>query len=263
MRAPVFKRSILRIFYLLTASALLSSGVAVSARASAVSISIDGVAGAWTSVSGSPSALTGLNSNQISFGQPATIGGPQSSYLFQSSGLSGPFSTGNTFNLGAFTHFNLPIYGNSITGATLSLTVSGHTSDGSTFSLTSSFLFHHNETPNIGPAGCCDDIVTALLNPVNSQILSIDGANYRFGFGSFLVGGLPMTEFRTVEGLTNSATILGSLEALEPRSTASPVPGPMAGGGGIGILVLGCFFVCMRRRQTNKSDLIAGASGSF
>jgi hypothetical protein len=245
----------------LAASALLSSSVTDRARASPVNISIDGVAGAWTSVSGSPSDLTGLNSNQISFGRPATSGGSQSSYLFQSSGLSGPFSAGNTFNLGTFTHFNLPIYGNSITGATLSLTVSGHASDGSTFSLTSSFVFHHNETPNIGPPGCCADIVTALSNPASAQILNIDGANYRFGFGGFLVGGLPMTEFDTVEGLTNSADILGSFEALGSRSTASPVPGPMAGGGGVGIfgLVLGSFFVCMRRRQRNNFDLMASA----
>jgi hypothetical protein len=136
----------------------------------------------------------------------------------------------------------------------LSLTVSGHTSDGSKFSLTSSFVFHHNETPNIGSAGCCDDIVTALSNPVSSQILTIEGADYRFGFGSFLVDGLPMSEFHTVEGLTNSATILGSFEAMGPRSTASPVPGPMAGGGGLGLLgfALGGFFICMRRRQTTN-----------
>jgi hypothetical protein len=63
----------------------------------------------------------------------------------------GPFAVGSSFDLGTFTHFNNPIGGGSITGATLNLSIQFHTDVTGPSNLSSSLVFAHDETPNVGP----------------------------------------------------------------------------------------------------------------
>ncbi|MEM8839519.1 MAG: choice-of-anchor K domain-containing protein, partial [Pseudomonadota bacterium] len=131
----------------LGAAALLSF-LPYQALAGPVTLNIDSVTGVWTSASGA--AVGGLGTNQISWGTP--LGASQSSYVFDGVAppTQGPFSAGDDFTLGTFTHNNFPITGSAITGATLEVTIMGTAQNGSSenFNLTSTFDFDHFETPN-------------------------------------------------------------------------------------------------------------------
>ena len=161
-------------------------------EAQAVEVTILSVTGTWSNVTGTATDLNGTNTNQIFFGE--NIGNGQSSYKFVGAAppAQGPFPVGSgLFTLGTFTHINRPIGGgSSITGATLNLSIEFDTDVTSPATLSSSFTFLHNETPNDMEAGnCCDDIVTAFTNVGGSTTLNIGGIDHIFSFTGFQVGG--------------------------------------------------------------------------
>lgn len=215
---------------------------ASSYPAKAVTFSIDSVIGIWTEASPAP-AVSGLNTNQISWGKAATNNG-KSSYTFQ--GAAPPskvFNLGDNFTLGTFTHRNYPIYGNSLTEATLNITIKG-SAEGvggtTTFEVSSLFEFTHIETPNNG-YNCCKDKVTAVINEGGSEAFSVDGENYIFNFSGFLLDLddlLPFSVFETKEDKKNKAFLVGSFQEVPGGSGDVPLPAALplfasilAGGG--------------------------------
>lgn len=205
-------------------------------EARAVSLDIDSVTGAWSDVTGTPFNLQGVGTTAIHWGDPVSSGGPQSGYIF--SGVAPPPVTGipanSPFNLGTFTHDNQTIQpGGSITGARLTITISGTAHDGGDdpFTKVAVFDFTHDETPNVSGScpplsvSVCDDIVTIATNVGGSQLLTVDGVDYIFAFSGFLIGGNPFTQFLTQEGQPNIATIEGILiqQSLVPLPAALPL----------------------------------------
>jgi len=227
------------------AAALLLLG---AAPANAVDINIITVTGTWVDID--PNALpgsSGLGTSSIRWGQPTNQ--PQSGYDFAGNAPQ-TFALGSGATLGTFTHINNPINaGSSITGATLNLSISFTAPDlfaGSKV-LNSQFIFSHNETSNITPpAGCCPDIVTAVLNPAQTQVFSFGGHDYAFGVTGFQVNNVNFVQFSSPEGGTNQAFLRGTFADV----TTFAVPGPAAGAGIPGLIAAcGGLFALIRRRR--------------
>jgi hypothetical protein len=216
--------------------------------ASASTIDIQSVTGKWTATTGTPFNLNGLNTNHIQWGDPAGSPPNQSGYIF--TGVAPPtqvFGTGTTFTLGTFEHDNAPIFaGTSITGATLQVTFKFDIDGGAQNTLVETYQFAHNETTNTGP-GCCDDIVTALLNVGASQTFTIGAQQFVFNITGFQVGGVDFTQFSSPEGGSNQALLRGSFVDV----TTVGVPGPIAGAGLPGLIAAcgGLLALARRRRQ--------------
>lgn len=196
----------------------------LAAAATPVTLKIDSVSGVWTAASGAPATTQGIGTNMLGWGVP--VGTEQSSYVFQ--GIAPPavidILPGSVFELGEFTHNNFRIYPDAITNATLQVTVTGSTQNGTTqmFSM-SVFEFAHLETPNQEPcspagAAACPDVVTPLLNMGASESVVIDGVEYVLNVTGFQGIG---PSFITEEDQMNMAVLEGGFVA---RSTAVPVP---------------------------------------
>jgi hypothetical protein len=231
-------------------SALLLA--ASSYQANAVTFWIDSVVGAWTAVSPTGSATVSGGGTKISWGIPASWDG-KSSYTF--AGIAPPPKAKNidtSFRLGTFTHNNFPIYGDSITDATLNVTITGRAVEGSEttdFSVSSIFEFKHNETPNVR-SRCCNDIVTAETNEGASKSFSLAGHDYLFVFTGFQVDGEDFDIFSTKEGKKNKAYLLGSFEDVTGGGgQLPPVPLPAALPLFASILAGGGFVAWRRKRK--------------
>ncbi|MDJ0677763.1 MAG: THxN family PEP-CTERM protein [Calothrix sp. MO_167.B42] len=194
--------------------------------------------GTWTSAdtkSGSQNAVSGLGTNEISWGTP-TIDDKQSSYLFEgvdtSLGLDG-----ENYLLGTFTHKNYPITDDTLTEANLALDLD----IGGSFQ-TLDLVFKHDETPNTaGPnnSGYVDDIVS-IPSVDSTELLEIDGEMYKLVVSGFYQDDHLTSEFITEENKSNSAEIYGRLEKVEDKKT---VPEPAAGLGLLAIGAIGTFKV--------------------
>src|ERR1043165_8247318 len=108
--------------------------------------------GSWPSMSTSPPNVSGLGTEHVSWGVPAGSG--QSGYVFE--GGTVPVRTdGTEFTLGVYTHENFPVLALPQPQFDVDLTVHVVFEDGTEADF--AFRFHHNETPNTGPAP--EDIV--------------------------------------------------------------------------------------------------------
>lgn len=213
------------------AAALLLLG---AAPANAVDINIISVTGTWVDID--PNALpgsSGLGTGSIRWGLPTNQ--PQSGYDFVGNAPQ-TFALGSGATLGTFTHINNPINaGSSITGATLALSISFTAPDlGIVVAkvLNSQFIFQHNETSNVGGNNCCPDIVTAFLNPAQTELFSFGGVDYAFGVTGFQVNNQNFVSFSSPEGGTNNAFLRGTFADV----TQFAVPGPAAGAGIPGLI---------------------------
>lgn len=235
--------------FLLACTALL----ALTGAASAANITVTNVTGTWVDIDPNfVAGSTGLGTNEIRWGVPAGNPFGQSGYRFD--GVAPPsqtFAVGSNFGLGTFTHYNFPINsGTSITGATMNVSIT-FTSDLflGTKTLNSQFIFAHNETPNTGPAGCCDDIVTAILNPAKTDLFSFGGIDYAFGVTGFQVGGIPFAQFSSPEGGMNTALLRGSFADV----TTFAVPGPLVGAGMPGLVAAFGGLIALSRHRRRKA----------
>ncbi len=187
-------------------------------------------AGVWSSVA-PPASASGVGTSQIRWGTP--VGTQQSGYDYDAAAPPPvSLSTETTFLIGTFVHHNQPITGDTITGATLDITLNlmfGATSIVKTFE----YDFQHVETPNTTPCEFsladgatnsvpCDDRVS-VLNSIPDQTFTVAGVTYTLDLLGFSQnGGSTISdEFFTTEGLDNVAGLYGKITS---DFTATPEP---------------------------------------
>ncbi|MFI0421350.1 choice-of-anchor K domain-containing protein [Spongiactinospora sp. 9N601] len=156
--------------------------------------------GSWPSMSTTPPNLDGLGTAHVTWGIPA--GGGKSGYVFQGGGVQ-VRTDGTEFTLGTFTHENFPIQAMPQPQFDVDLAVRVAFEDGTEADFT--FRFHHNETPNTGPAP--DDIVD-LPTFVSPQTVTIDGEQYGVVISGFKQGGQVVRQFISPENGANSADVV-------------------------------------------------------
>ncbi|MGW7271859.1 choice-of-anchor K domain-containing protein [Streptomyces sp. NPDC054864] len=157
-------------------------------------------AGSWPSMSTTPPNVDGLGSEHVTWGKP--VGGGKSGYVFRG-GTVPVQRDGSEFTLGTFTHENFPVEGMPQPQFDVDLTVQVAFEDGTTADFT--FRFHHNETPNNGPAP--DDIVD-LPSFVSPQTVTLDGEEYSVVLSGFKQGGNVVRQFISPENGANSADVV-------------------------------------------------------
>ena len=197
------RHTVLTVFVLLTAASTASAGP----------LSITDIIGSW--VNAIPPANAIIN-NVADQGTDAVRWGdtlPRSGYDFTPGGdiLSAPLNT--PLLLGSFTHIN-----NTITAGTQITSIQydfGFSTNGVPNSVSDTFNFAHNETPN--PAA---DLVTVSSLFINQQIV-VGGDTYFFNLLGFSTdGGTTFSNvFVSEEGQSNMANLYGEV-------TAAPVPEP-------------------------------------
>ena len=123
----------------------------------AATVVVDSITGTWDNVTGA--TVSGAGTDTISWG--TSTGEGQSSYVFDATAvpITDPSSP---FQVGTLTHNNFPIFPPSITGAELTVSVTGSV-DGSTFSIGGTYAFAHNETTNSTP--CFAGSVSVVQTP--------------------------------------------------------------------------------------------------
>jgi hypothetical protein len=136
--------------------------------------------------------------------------------------LSAPL--GSAFLLGSFVHINQPT-GGTVTGVDYTF---GFDTNGVPASLSDTFHFTVNDTPNINPCGFpsvsfCDDFITVSSVNLNS-LITVGGDTYYFNLLGFSQdgGATISTVFQTQEGMSNHADLYGVV-------TSQPITAPDAG----------------------------------
>ncbi len=163
--------------------------------------------GVWPSMTASPPGLNGLGTSNVKWGVPA--GGGQSGYRFAGSSVE-VLLDGTEFVLGTFTHDNFPIYGFQPGQFAVDLRVHVDLNAGA-LARDFSFRFHHNETPNVGPAP--QDLVD-LPTLQSPETVEIDGEEYALVIAGFKQGGQIVTRFVSEENAANSADIVARLQLI-------------------------------------------------
>lgn len=192
----------------------------------AVSVNIDSVTGAWVNPIGG-TTVTGVDSNQIRWGNPATANGKSG---FDFDGIAPATQTINPattpFILGTFTHINNPIYGGGPSTVALAITVNfGNVVPPVVIS---PFKFSFLETPNYGnPCAAggvppCPDKVTFLNNGISTSNVTINGVDFNLQILGFQTGGSLVNDFITLESQATSADLVAQFVAVPPTQTPEP-----------------------------------------
>jgi hypothetical protein len=205
-----------------------------ASNSSADTITIDLISGNWMNVVGGTNVVitpgaTSSALDTVRWGQPASTEG-QSGYNWDSTDTPFLATTGVLFSLGDFAHVNQPIAsGTSITAIDLAFQVGTFQAPAT---LSATFLFSHNETPN-DQAGACTpqdpgpcDVVT-ITNAFFNTPFTDNGVNYFFSLLGFSTNGgaTVSNQFATQEGLVNTAQLYAVITTAPiPRDTEAPEP---------------------------------------
>lgn len=223
-----------------SAAALMAGAIS----ASAASLTINSITGSWSNPL--PTSVSGLTIDngdplsKISWGAPYEAENPemlQSGYDFTSTTTPFTATEETSFVLGDFVHHNYSILmaGGSLESVLLDVVIDiaelGR-------SITSQFVFHHEETPNQVPCASesvsvCDDVVTIGLSLGGTDSFIIDDVEYVFNIDGFRLldedGNLGediLTRFLTLEDQSNEAFLVGSFVT---KASVAPIPLPAAG----------------------------------
>jgi hypothetical protein len=250
------------------------AGAISATGAHANTINITSVNGLWTSTDPGAPDVTGQNTNEIRWGDPAFNGDvpdDQSGYLFEGNAPQNGVAANSNFVLGTFTHFNNPITDVSLKNATLSVSINFDILDVDSNviesrTVDSVFDFAHLETDNKlvftlsngiipnpnatcadgGPNAVgvningCADRVTAVTNTGILDSFRVGDDHYVFDVSGFCVDCNPLAlfdEFWTTENAENSAQLVARW-TQEANVVPLPAAGWMllAGLGGLGIM---------------------------
>ncbi|MEE1739819.1 lamin tail domain-containing protein [Streptomyces sp. BE147] len=163
--------------------------------------------GTWTAVSPAPPNLSGLSTDNVTWGVP--VGGGKSGYRF-AGGTTEVKVGGTEFTLGTFTHQNFPIQGGANNQFDVDLAVRIRFEEDDS-DRQFSFRFHHFETPNDGPTP--DDEVD-LPTRVSPESVTIDGEEYAVVITGFKQNGQIVNKFISPENGANSADIVAVLSRV-------------------------------------------------
>ncbi|TRW18412.1 PEP-CTERM sorting domain-containing protein [Glacieibacterium frigidum] len=227
------------------ASALILGVPAAAAAATVTFTNITG--GFFNGVLANPAtspaiSYTGVDTNNTgaAWGTPAGFG--QSGYKFATAGsisaaVTPPAGVSPTVTLGTFQHVNFPISsGTSITSISLRFNADVDVDGVSQGNRSFLYQFSHDETPNaadpcadggaqgvgVNINGCADRVSVNFIS--QSDSFDIGGVAYTLDVVGFVSGGgSPVTNFLTVERLTNEAFIVGRLTQYD---IAAGVPEP-------------------------------------
>ena len=205
---------------LATAMLAISAGVA-----NADVVTIDTIVDNWQNAVGGGGTVSynnQLNPNADTVSWGGNLGNGQSSYVWDSNNTAFNVTTGTNFSLGQFTHNNKPIAaGTSITSVDLAFSVGTFEAPAS---LSATFQFSHDETPNSGTCTYpsvtpCADRVTITNAFFNAPIVDNGGTNYFFTLLGFSIdgGNTISNQFVTQEGVANNAQLYAII-------TTAPVP---------------------------------------
>ena len=216
---------------------LMVLGLIVASTSLVAAVEINSITGTWAN----PSPVSGITINNTNlslvtarWGDPVS-GSGQSGYNFAPA--TTPFSPSlglPGFVLGEFTHLNFPITGTTLSSIDLLFSVG--ITGASPLTLSSPFHFTHNETPNSYPAGDPRNNDIVGVTPALNQQFSIGSDTYFFHLMGFSQdAGLSfMTEFSTVEGQQNIASLYGEITRV-PVSTPEPLTLVLLGLGIVGV----------------------------
>ena len=210
------------------AGLVVASLTLVSLPAHAINLSSS--TGVWTGVTGG-SSVTGVGTNQVRWGNPATADGKSGLGYVGSAppSISLPFDT--NFILGQLTHYNFPIR-NAASGANLQISLT-FTNAGQTITPTFSYGFNIDETTNASTVDACDsakqisnvpcdDVITP--NDPQPRTFTLNNRQYQVtisGFSTNTDGSSPLEKFTTVERTANDAYLVGQLTDI---TAPNPVP---------------------------------------
>ncbi|MDZ4096428.1 MAG: THxN family PEP-CTERM protein [Paracoccaceae bacterium] len=234
--------------------------------AEAATITIGSASNQWESITAAAGVtdLNGLGTDTIRWGKPAETA--QSGYRFAHTGTGIARQAGQIFDIGSFTHFNNPIYGDSVSGAKLSLDYSLLFDGRQSTTINRSIVmdFAHLETRNkqqtcdngqsngtgVNRNGCADRV--KLLTAINhSEKFVVDGITYILE----ILGFTPGTDFWTVEGQTNTTTLQARFttqqELTEDGGGKTPSTVPLPAAGWLLLAALGLLRVGARARKAS------------
>lgn len=240
---------------------LLAAGLLaafVPAAAEAATVTFTNLLGTWQNpVPTVTIAGSNTTAPTARWGTAATQAG-QSGYNFVSAptplNVMVPPSPSAAFVLGTFTHLNNPITGVSLNSIQLKLTADVAVDANPIGNFTFLFDFTHVETPNgedpcafggandqgVNINGCADRVTLSVNSGTAGFTIGTD--IYTIAIDGFRIGGVPVTEFLTVEEQTNAADIEARVRL---RSEVVGVPAPAA----LGLFGLGLLGLAALRRR--------------